>query len=298
MIEDIIVKVLIGLGAAIMVFNVIGYIIFLYRMKDVISSGRKSDNVWLVLGLVLLVFFLTGYIVVASVFDPALLTAFILFFGSLFVSIMLLITSRLLVTAKTRSLEIAQLLIDVVDERDPNLCGHSSHVKNIVMLFYRYLPFHIRASINPISLEYASLMHDIGKLGVPEAILNKPAKLTDEEWEIMKKHPKLGVKFLDKVETFNSVKDWILYHHEREDGYGYYGMDPMNVPLPAKIIAIADTYSAITMKRSYKDSKTHEEAIEIIKQVSGTQLDSELVDMFLNIPKEDLLNCMPDKLKE
>ena len=181
-------------GAVIMVFNIVYYILFMFRMRDVISSGRKRDNIWLLFGLVLLVFFLVGYLVVGIVFNPALLTAFILLFGSIFVSIMLFITSNLLVTAKERSVQIAQVLIDVVDERDPNLNGHSRHVKDLVMLFYKYLPFSIKKNVNHVSLEYASLMHDIGKLGVPEAILNKPAKLTDEEWEIMKTHPKKGVK--------------------------------------------------------------------------------------------------------
>ena len=140
-------------------------------------------------------------------------------------------------------------------------------------------------------------MHDIGKLGVPEAILNKPAKLTDEEWEIMKTHPKKGVKLLKPLETFRSVEDWILYHHERADGNGYYKMKPEEVPIAAKIIAIADTYSAITMRRSYKEPRTHEEAIVIIKEVAGTQLDKELVDIFVTIPKEELEKCIPEQVK-
>lgn len=284
-------------GAVIMVFNIVYYILFMFRMRDVISSGRKRDNIWLLFGLVLLVFFLVGYLVVGIVFNPALLTAFILLFGSIFVSIMLFITSNLLVTAKERSVQIAQVLIDVVDERDPNLNGHSRHVKDLVMLFYKYLPFSIKKNVNHVSLEYASLMHDIGKLGVPEAILNKPAKLTDEEWEIMKTHPKKGVKLLKPLETFRSVEDWILYHHERADGNGYYKMKPEEVPIAAKIIAIADTYSAITMRRSYKEPRTHEEAIVIIKEVAGTQLDKELVDIFVTIPKEELEKCIPEQVK-
>ena len=145
-----------------------------------------------------------------------------------------------------------------------------------------------KKQIKQIDLEYAALLHDIGKLGVPEVILNKPGKLDDEEWELMKKHPQIGVKFLKPIESFNKVSPWILYHHERIDGKGYYGMAKEDIPFVSKLLAICDTYSALTMRRSYKNPKTHEEAIEIIKSVAGTQLDKELVEIFLTIPKEEL----------
>jgi HD-GYP domain-containing protein (c-di-GMP phosphodiesterase class II) len=107
-------------------------------------------------------------------------------------------------------------------------------------------------------------------------------------------HPKVGVKILKPLHTFDSISDWILYHHERIDGNGYYRLDGNDIPLAAKMIAIADTYSAITMRRSYKNSKTHEQAIAIMKDVEGTQLDRELVDIFAAIPKEELEKCIPE----
>ena len=152
-------------------------------------------------------------------------------------------------------------------------------------------------SINPVSLEFAALLHDIGKLGVPEAILNKPSKLDDEEWKIMKEHPKFGVKILEPISSFNQISNWILYHHERIDGKGYYGLKENEIPLAAKILAIADTYSAITMRRSYKEPRTHEDAMEIIKSVAGSQLDKSLVDIFKTISKEDLQKCIPEQMK-
>ncbi len=285
-------------GSIIMVVNIVFYIMFMFKMKDVITSGNKTNRIWLYIGLILLIFFLVGYILVGFLFNPAVLTSCILFFGSLFVSVMLYITSRLVVTAKETGVKLTQTLIDIVDARDPNLNGHSRHVKNITMLFYKYIPLYMKININPVSLEYASLMHDIGKLGVPESILNKPDKLTPEEYEAMKTHPKIAVKLLKSLKSFDSISDWILFHHERADGKGYYNVDPKVVPLAAKIIAIADTYSAITMRRSYKAPRSHEEAIEIIKEVSGTQLDKDLVDIFVNIPKEELVKCIPDTIKD
>lgn len=294
---SIVILCLIIVGALIMVWNIATYSLFIVQMRDVVSSGRKKDNVLLVVGLVLLVFFLAGYIVVGLLYSSDLITAFILFFGSIFVFVILRITMRLVETAKERSIEIAETIIGVLDARDPNLNGHSRHVKDLAMLFYSYLPWHLKHSINKVSLEYASLMHDVGKLGVPESILNKPAKLTEEEWQIMRTHPKLGVKLLKPIKSFNAISDWILYHHERIDGKGYYGKAESEVPLAAKLLAIVDTYSAITMRRSYKAPRSHEDAVAILKEIAGTQLDSELVNVFLTIPKEELEKCIPEHIK-
>ena len=294
---EIAVHILIALGAAIMVVNIVRYIFFARSMNDTLTAKNKKVSVWLTVGLVLLIFFLAGYIVVEVVFDPALITAFILFFGAVFVAVMLTISSTLNKVAKRRSLQITNLLVDVVDARDPNLNGHSSHVKALAVLFLSYLPKDKKKGIKQIDLEYAAVLHDIGKLGIPEAILNKPGKLTDEEWVLMKNHPKIGVKFLEPIESFEKVSPWILYHHERVDGKGYYGKYADEVPFVSKMLAICDTYSAITMRRSYKEPRTHEEAIKIIREVAGTQLDSELVDIFVNIPKEELEKCIPEKIK-
>lgn len=284
------------LGAALMVINIIRYINFIKSTQDVLSSNNKRDQRWMLLSLILLIFFLIGYLGVVFFSDPTVLVSQILLWGSVFVAIVETLMFNLLQTAKNRSIDIAELLVGVIDARDPNLKGHSRYVANITMLFYEYLPNGIKNSINPVSLQYAALMHDVGKMAVPEVILNKPAKLDDDEWKIMKNHPKAGVKILKPLETFENVSSWIEYHHERPDGKGYYGLTNEEIPVAAKIIAIADTYSAITMRRSYKEPKSHEQAIEIIKEVAGTQLDKDLVDIFLTIPREALINCAPEDI--
>lgn len=289
--------VLIITGAVIMVANIVSYFLFMLRMKDVISSGVKKDSILMNIGFLLLIFFLIGYVFVGIFANPHLVTALILFFGSIFVSVTLFLMSELIKTAKERSLNIAQSLIEIIDARDPNLQGHSTHVKNLAKLFYQYLPSSYRHGINPVSLEYAALLHDIGKLGVPESILNKPDKLSDEEWEKMKKHPEVGVKLLKPIKSFDSISSWILYHHERNDGNGYYNVNKEEIPFAAKMLAIVDAYSAITMKRSYKAARSHEEAIRIIKEEKGKQFDPELADIFVSIPKEELLLCIPDNIK-
>ena len=294
---DLLITIPIILGSILMVANIVRYFLFIHGSHDVLSAGSRRDRIWKSIAGMLLVFFLLGYLFSAFIGEPDLVMAMILFGGSIFVAIVLTLMFNLLDTAKSRSIDIAEVLVGVIDARDPNLNGHSRHVQKLTMLFYEYLPASIRRGINPVSLEYAALMHDVGKLGVPESILNKPAKLEPEEWAIMKRHPKVGVKILEPLQTFNHITDWILFHHERIDGNGYYSQLGDQIPLPARIISIADTYSAITMRRSYKAPKTHEDAIQIIKDVAGTQLDAELVKYFMTIPKERLIQCIPEQVK-
>ena len=293
----LLITIFIVLGSILMVVNIVRYFWFLKNTSDVLSTGSRRDRIWKAIAGVLLVFFLLGYLFCAFVGEPDFIMSMILLGGSIFVSIVLTLMFNLLDTAKSRSIDIAEVLVGVIDARDPNLNGHSRHVQRLTMLFYEYLPASIKHSINPVSLEYAALMHDVGKVGVPESILNKPAKLDADEWVIMKQHPRVGVKILEPLQTFAHIMDWILYHHERIDGHGYYSQPGKQIPLPARIISIADTYSAITMRRSYKAPKTHEDAIQIIKDVAGTQLDAELVKYFLTIPREKLIECIPEQVK-
>ena len=290
---ETLILVLILVGAANMVSNIVFYIRFTIKMKDVISGGVKKDNAMIITGLVLVVFFLIGYVYVSIYANPDLLTALILFFGSLFVSIVIVLMSNLVKTSKTRSLEIAQILISVIDSRGPNLQGHSMHVKDLMTVFYKHLPRYLKVDYNLVSLEYAALLHDIGKLGMPEELLNKEGQLNDEEKALMRTHPQVGVRLLRPIKSFDYIADWILYHHERVDGQGYYFKTAETIPFPSKLIAIIDAYSAITMGRVYSTPKTYEEAIEIIKSESGTKFDSELVDIFVSIPKDEIVACAP-----
>ena len=292
-----IIIILITIGIVIMVTNIIREIWFIKNSRDVLSSGASFDNAFEFISLALLIFFLIGYILVVVLGEPDIVIAGILSGGSIFVAIVLTLMFRLVTTVKKNSLDIAETLISVIDARDPNLQGHSRHVQNLTMLIYEYIPPTKKKNINAISLEYAALMHDIGKLGIPESVLNKPAKLDDHEWELMKQHPRYGVEILKPLNSFKEINLWIEYHHERLDGKGYYGIAGKDIPYAARIISVADTYSAITMKRSYKPPKTHEEAIAIMKDVVGSQLDAEIVEVFCGIPKEKVIACTPETVE-
>jgi len=280
-------------GALLMIVNIARYLKFIKSTQDVLSSGKKRDIIWTYLALVLLIFFLIGYLIIAFFSKPTFIMSMVLFWGSVFVAIILTLIFNLLGTAKERSIDIAEVLIGVIDARDPNLRGHSRQVQEVTMMIYRAMPYQMKKDINEVSLEYAALMHDVGKLGIPEAILNKPAKLDEEEWKVMKSHPQRGVDLLKSLNTFDDISDWILYHHERVDGNGYYKLKKDEIPFASRIIAVADTYSAITMRRAYKKPRTHEDAVNIIKEVAGTQLDESIVEVFLTIPREELVASIP-----
>lgn len=290
---EVVILVLILVGAANMVSNIVFYILFMLKMKDVISGGVKKDNAMIVVGLILIVFFLLGYVYVAIYANPSLVTGLILFFGSIFVTVVIILMNRLIKTSKERSLEIAQILISVIDSRGPKLQGHSMHVKDLMTVFYKHLPRNLKGDYNLVSLEYAALFHDIGKISMPVEILNKEGQLSEEEEALMRTHPQTGVRLLRPIKSFDYIADWILYHHERVDGQGYFLKKADSIPLPSKLIAIIDAYSAITMGRVYSSPRSYEEAIEIIKQEAGTAFDEELVNIFVSIPKEEIEACAP-----
>lgn len=294
---EIVVLVFILVGAINMLSNIIFYIRFMVKMRDVISGGIMRDRVLMITGLVLITFFLGGYVYVGIFAKESLITGLIMFFGSFFVSLMIILLNRLIKTSKERAIEVAQVLVGIIDARGPNLEGHSQHVKNLMTVFYKYLPHHIKAEYSLISMEYAALLHDIGKWGVPEDIINKKEGLTDEEWEKMRAHPQTAVRLLRPIKSFDHISDWILFHHEREDGNGYFFKRGESIPYPSKMIAIADAYSAMTMGREYNPPKSHEQACEILKQEAGKQFDEELVDIFLSIPKEEIEGAVPSKVE-
>ena len=215
------VTVLIIIGSIIMVGNIFAYVRFIRTSTDVMLSGKHGEPIWEKIGLALLGFYLLGYLGVAFWGKPDLLMAGILFFGAIFVSLALVLLYHLVDTLKDRSIEVTETLIGVIEARDSNLNGHSRNVQMLSMCLYKYLPASMKEGISPVSFEYAALLHDVGKLGVPESILNKPGKLDQDEWDVMKQHPKIAMDLLKSLPSFDEIKYLILYHHERMYGKVY-----------------------------------------------------------------------------
>ncbi|WP_414151263.1 HD-GYP domain-containing protein [Acetobacterium carbinolicum] len=172
-------------------------------------------------------------------------------------------------------------LSNAVDARDPYTAGHSERVSKIAILLSRELKM---TEENLKILEYAGLFHDIGKIGIPDHILNKNGKLTDEEYEVIKQHPDIGINILSNVGFLAGALLIIRYHHERFSGNGYpCGIKGEEIPLGSRILAIADTYDAMTTDRPYRQRFSHDAAVAEIQKNSGTQFDDKLVDVFMKI---------------
>jgi putative nucleotidyltransferase with HDIG domain len=132
-------------------------------------------------------------------------------------------------------------------------------------------------------LRAAGVLHDIGKLGVADAVLQKPGALTDDEWADMRRHPELGARILDHA-NLRDISGWVLAHHERIDGRGYpHGLAGEQIPLEARILAVADAYEAMTADRPYRTALGHDAARDQLRECSGTQFDPRVVDAFLRV---------------
>ena len=139
------------------------------------------------------------------------------------------------------------------------------------------------------NIRYAASMHDVGKIGVKDSILNKPGKLTEEEYEEIKKHPEIGYNMLRKIKFLSHIANDVLHHQERYDGKGYpNGVSGENIPIASRIIAVIDTFDAMTTDRPYRKALTIEAALDELKKNSGTQFDPKIVDAFLKVVEGDL----------
>jgi len=136
---------------------------------------------------------------------------------------------------------------------------------------------------NLLELLLAAQLHDVGKLWIPQQILNKPESLNKEEMEIMKKHVFFGFEYVKSKKMNSSIAEAVLYHHERFDGQGYMGLKNEEIPLFSRIISVADAFDVMTNDRPYRKALGFEEALEEIKKNSGKQFDPEIADIFIKL---------------
>ncbi|MDD3350408.1 MAG: HD-GYP domain-containing protein [Eubacteriales bacterium] len=137
-------------------------------------------------------------------------------------------------------------------------------------------------------LQIFSMLHDLGKVGIDDRILNKPGALSQEEWAVMKTHPEIGWQIAMSVPELECISDCILYHHEKWDGTGYpHGKQGEEIPLLSRILAVADAYDAMTENRIYRSAMSKKSAIAEIEINAGTQFDPAIVEIFLDLMSED-----------
>jgi putative nucleotidyltransferase with HDIG domain len=174
--------------------------------------------------------------------------------------------------------------------------GHSQLVAGYALLLAQELGIENVTSLADI--ERGALLHDIGKIGIPEFILTKTAPLTFLEWEIIKEHPVLGFEIIKEFGFLTKAAQVVLYHHERFDGKGYpCRLAGEAIPLEARIFSIADTIDAMTSDRPYRKGRSFEEAFAEVERCAGTQFDPALVEVALSIPKADWLEAKRNTLR-
>jgi HD-GYP domain-containing protein (c-di-GMP phosphodiesterase class II) len=190
-------------------------------------------------------------------------------------------------------------LTSAVDAKDAYTCGHSERVA----ILARQLTLEAGMSEALAERVYmAGLLHDVGKIGVPESVLQKTGRLTPEEFEQMKKHPGIGARILRDIKQISDILPGVLHHHERYDGQGYpAGLTGDNIPLFGRIICLADCFDAMTSNRTYRKALPLEVALTEISRCSGTQFDPVLTEAFLRIGIDkcrEILRAHQDQNKE
>ncbi len=170
-------------------------------------------------------------------------------------------------------------LVTALDMRDEETQGHSMRVLKYSMIIANLMELHDEKELK--TLEYGALLHDIGKIGIPDSILRKPSALNKKEWNIMKTHPFIGFKILKDIGFLKKASAIVLHHHENFNGTGYPdGLKGKEIPIGARIFAVADAIDAMTSKRLYKDKISFKKASEELKTFSGIRFDPEVIDAF------------------
>lgn len=182
-------------------------------------------------------------------------------------------------------MESIETLRFTVEAKDPYTKGHSDRVAQYSVLIGKKMGL---SEEDQKTLMVGGLFHDIGKIGVPDTILRKPDKLTDEEYSEIKNHPSIGAHILAPATIFKEIIPIVKHHHEKYNGKGYPSqLAGENIPLFARIAAVADTFDAMTSKRTYRDELPLETVIAEIEKCKGTQFDPKIADVFLDILKND-----------
>ncbi|PKO16615.1 MAG: hypothetical protein CVU39_07270 [Chloroflexi bacterium HGW-Chloroflexi-10] len=178
-------------------------------------------------------------------------------------------------------IETLRALVAALDTRDSETGGHSERVTSIALS----IAHHMKLEKKLIQqIHWGALLHDVGKIGIPDQILRKPGSLTEEEWKIMRSHPQIGYDMLKEIPFVQPALNVVMYHHERFDGSGYpLGLVGENIPLAARIFSVADTFDAMTNDRPYRKAFSQEEAIMEIQQCSKKQFDPEVVLAFIKV---------------
>ena len=190
-----------------------------------------------------------------------------------------------------QNLDIVEFVFENLSHDDAVFKSHSLLVFYLAKLFYEYLPFKYKVQLSFNKFAISALLHDIGKTTIPKKIIYKAGKLSEEELELVKRHTEIGNELIMQNKNLRFMSNVVLHHHERVDGSGYEKLSTKKIPLDAKIIAIVDTYAAITLENSFKPSRSYGEGIISLRMSAGSKFDKELVELFCSIPQDKVNAC-------
>jgi putative nucleotidyltransferase with HDIG domain len=198
-----------------------------------------------------------------------------------------------LATLRRETVRALETFANMVDERDNSTFRHSARVADYVEELAEALGF---PSTEVARLRWAGRLHDLGKISVDASVLRKPAKLDEDEWQAMRRHPRLSARLLRRFRFAAGESRAVEYHHERADGRGYYGIDPGNIPLAAHFLIVADSYDAMTSDRTYRLGLSSEQALAEIEGNLGTQFHPIVGKAFLALRRgENVLAALTDE---
>jgi len=181
-------------------------------------------------------------------------------------------------------LQTITLLANVIEARDPYTRGHVERVQKLALELGQLLKW---SSGDLATLEYGALLHDIGKVTVPEVILNKPSGLTPEEFAIIRQHTTAGANIIEGVSHLREARTYILYHHEKWDGTGYpEGLHGTNIPREGRLLSIVDVYDALVTERPYHKEMSPRQVLNFLRGGAGTHFDPKIVELFCNMQEE------------
>ena len=183
------------------------------------------------------------------------------------------------------SIQVVLAIADAIDAKDTYTNGHSRRVAKYSRDIAARLGY---TEQQQSDIYMMGLLHDVGKIGVPDVVINKPAKLTDEEFELIKSHPERGARILENIKAMPQLATGAMWHHEKYNGTGYPdGLAGTDIPIEARIIAVADAYDAMSSRRSYRDALPQDVVRSEIERGRGTQFDPAIADIMIRMIEED-----------